>query len=110
MNNVVRLKDFSRRPAGVRFEAAELRRLLHFYGRKVADGAWRDYAIDSGPRMAAFQVFRHARGEPEFIIAKFPAGSRRAGDYAVSHGRRLVRQARSVDEALSVLALKLAHR
>ena len=108
MTNVVRMTDYRGGPAGVRFDAAELRRLLAFYGRKVADGAWRDYAIASGPRMAAFHVFRHSRSAPEFVIAKYPPGSRRTGDYAVSHGARLVRHARSIDEVLSVLALRLA--
>ena len=108
MNNVIPLQTHRGAPAGVHFDAAELRRLLAFYGRKVADGAWRDYAIDSGPRMAAFHVFRHSRSAPEFVIAKFPPGTRRSGDYAVTHGPRLLRQARSIDEALSVLALRLA--
>ena len=44
----------------VTFERRELDRILRLYGRKVADGEWRDYAIDFLKDRAVFSVFRRA--------------------------------------------------
>src|SRR6185437_1503923 len=53
-------------PAGARifFERRELERLLRLYGRMVAAGEWRDYAIDGLRESAVFSVFRRASEEP----------------------------------------------
>ena len=45
-------------PNQVTFERRELDRILRLYGRKVADGEWRDYAIDFLKDRAVFSVFR----------------------------------------------------
>ncbi len=44
--------------SGVTFSRRELDRILRLYGRKVADGEWRDYAIDFLKDRAVFSVFR----------------------------------------------------
>ena len=60
------------RPAQVGFEREELQRILDLYGRMVAAGEWRDYAIDFRPGMAIFSIFRHTSEQPLFAIAKVP--------------------------------------
>ena len=42
----------------VTFSRHELDRILSLYGRKVAAGEWRDYAIDFLKDRAVFSVFR----------------------------------------------------
>ena len=55
----------------VTFERGELDRILGLYGRKVAEGEWRDYAIDFLKDRAVFSVFRRASEIPIYRIEKF---------------------------------------
>lgn len=61
------------------FERAELMRILDLYGRMVAAGHWRDYAIDVGRDMAIFSAFRRSAERPEVRIEKCPALRNRQG-------------------------------
>jgi len=61
------------------FDRAEMTRLLDLYGRMVAAGLWRDYAIDMGPDAAVFSAFRRSAERPEFRIEKRPALRHRQG-------------------------------
>ena len=67
----------------VAFNRQELDAILKVYGRKVADGAWRDYAIDHLKEMAVFSVFRRASEVPLYQIVKEPKLARRQGAYSV---------------------------
>jgi hypothetical protein len=69
--------------AQVRFDRAELDRILTLYGRMVALGEWRDYAIDFLGDMAAFSIFRRASEVALFTIEKRPKLRNRQGQYAV---------------------------
>ena len=53
----------------VTFNRFELGRILNLYGRMVADGEWRDYAIDFLKDRAVFSVFRRASEVPIYRIA-----------------------------------------
>ncbi len=55
------------------FDRIELTRILDLYGRMVAAGHWRDYAIELGRDAAVFAAFRRAAERPEFRIEKRPA-------------------------------------
>ena len=79
-NNALAHQTF---PAAVFFTRAEFRALLDLYGRKVADGEWRDYAIDFGREKAVFSVFRRSSEVPLFRIEKNPRLARRQGAYSV---------------------------
>jgi hypothetical protein len=57
--------------------------ILAIYGRKVAAGEWRDYAIDLGRDKAVFSVFRRASEVPLFRIEKSPKLARKQGAYSV---------------------------
>ncbi|HEY5048348.1 MAG TPA: DUF2794 domain-containing protein [Rhizomicrobium sp.] len=67
----------------VRFERLELDRILRLYGRMVAAGEWRDYAIDFLEDRAVFSVFRRASEAPLFTIEKRPELQLRQGQYVV---------------------------
>lgn len=73
----------ARAPAQVGFERAELTRILDLYGRMVAAGHWRDYAIDLGRDAAIFAAFRRATERPEFRIEKRPALRGKQGMWAL---------------------------
>src|SRR5215203_6414266 len=69
-------------PKQVSFSRGELREILDLYGRKVADGEWRDYAIDFTPAKAVFSVYRRTTEMPLYRIEKDPRLTRRQGAYA----------------------------
>ena len=85
------LADFSpeRRPlapleAGlVSFDRHELRQIFDLYGRKVAAGEWRDYALDFSCQRAAFYIYRRAAEFALYRIEKNPKLARRQGLYCV---------------------------
>ena len=67
----------------VAFDRNELTRILDLYGRMVAAGHWRDYAIHNGREAAAFAAFRRAAEHPEFRIEKRPALRQRQGMWSL---------------------------
>ena len=67
----------------VLFTRKELTEILDLYGRKVAAGEWRDYAIDFGREKAVFSVFRRSSEVPLYRIEKNPRLARRQGAYSV---------------------------
>ncbi len=65
------------------FQRRELDAILRVYGRMVAAGEWRDYAIDGLKDRAVFSIFRRTSEAPTYMVEKTPALSRRQGAYAV---------------------------
>lgn len=76
-------KPPSRNPAPVFFNRRELDAILNVYGRMVANGEWRDYAIDGLKETAVFSVFRRASEMPLYRIEKQPKLARKQGAYSV---------------------------
>jgi hypothetical protein len=99
-------------PNQVTFNRRELNRIFDLYGRKVAAGEWRDYAIDFLKDRAVFSVFRRSSEVPLYRIEKDPKLARRQGAYSVisatglivRRGPELDRVLRSIDVSLSVVA------
>ncbi len=71
------------RPTQIGFERVELTRILDLYGRMVAAGHWRDYAIELGRDAAIFAAFRRAAERPEFRIEKRPSLRGKQGMWAL---------------------------
>ncbi len=71
----------------VGFDRPELQRIMDLYGRMVAAGHWRDYAMDLGREAAIFSAFRRSAERPEYRIEKRPALRNRQGMWALV-GRR----------------------
>jgi hypothetical protein len=70
-------------PPQVVFDRRELSTILNVYGRMVAAGEWRDYALDFGRDTATFSVYRRASEVPLYTIEKSPKLARKQGAYAV---------------------------
>ncbi|MFY8154420.1 MAG: DUF2794 domain-containing protein [Hyphomicrobiales bacterium] len=70
-------------PPAVNFDRHELNEIMNLYGRMVAAGAWRDYAIDFLRDRAVFSIFRRASEVPLYRIVKDPELARRQGAYSV---------------------------
>lgn len=83
MSNVHPFPLWQRGAGQVGFDRPELMRILDLYGRMVAGGQWRDYAIDLGRDAAVFSAFRRTAERPEFRIEKRPALRMRQGQWAL---------------------------
>ena len=93
----------------VTFSRRELKRILDLYGRKVAAGEWRDYAIDFLKDRAVFSVFRRASEVPIYRIEKDPRLARKQGIYSVISATGLIlRRGHELDRVLLVIDRKLA--
>ena len=96
-------------PNRVTFNRLELNRILNLYGRMVADGEWRDYAIDFLKDRAVFSVFRRASEVPIYRIEKDPRLTRKQGMYSVISATGLIlRRGQELERVLLVIDRKLA--
>ncbi|GMN04026.1 DUF2794 domain-containing protein [Erythrobacter sp. MTPC3] len=77
----------------VGFERLELQRIMDLYGRMVAAGQWRDYAMDFDRNAASFAAFRRATERPQARIEKRPSLRNKQGMYTLfgEHGQVLKR-------------------
>jgi hypothetical protein len=97
--------------AVVTFDRIELREILNLYGRKVAQGEWRDYAIDFLRERAIFSIFRRAAEIPIYRIEKQPVLARKQGTYSlvaatgliIKPGHDLARVLRALDKPKLVM-------
>jgi hypothetical protein len=70
-------------PQRAYFTRQELMTILNVYGRMVAAGEWKDYAIDFEKDRSTFSIFRRASEMPVFRVEKQPKLARKQGAYSV---------------------------
>jgi Protein of unknown function (DUF2794) len=86
------------------FSRHELNAILAVYGRKVASGEWRDYALDFSSDKAVFSIFRRASECPLFTVEKCPRLARRQGAYSViAFSGLILKRGHELDRVLAVL-------
>jgi hypothetical protein len=75
------------------FDRKELTRILDLYGRMVAAGHWRDYALRIDPEVSVFAAYRRHSEHPEVRIEKRPSLRQKQGAFALigEHGQVLKR-------------------
>ena len=96
----------------ISFNRQELNQILNVYGRKVADGEWRDYAIDLERERAVFSIFRRTSEVPLYRIVKQPRLARRQGAWSLvtatglilKRGHDLSNVLRVIDRRLKIVA------
>jgi hypothetical protein len=88
----------------VSFDRSELSLILNLYGRFVAAGEWRDYAMDFSRDKATFSVFRRAAEQPLYRIVKNPELARKQGQYSVvAQGGLILKRGQDLAQVLKVL-------
>lgn len=88
----------------IAFDRQELRLILNLYGRKVAEGEWRDYAIDFLKDVAVFSIFRRTSEMPLYRVVKNPALARKQGCYSVTTtGGLILKRGQDLARVLQVL-------
>src|SRR3954470_16333405 len=92
----------------VTFDRLELNRTLAVYGRMVAAGEWRDYAVDFLDGVAVFSIFRRSAEMPLFRIEKHPKLRTRQGQYSVvAAGGLILRRGHELAQVLRIFDKKL---
>ena len=92
----------------VHLQRPELNAILSLYGRMVAAGEWRDYAITASREAASFDVFRRTAEQPLYRIEKRPKLAQRQGQYSViGMDGRILRRGHDLRTVLRVLERKL---
>lgn len=92
----------------VSFDRQELGRILSLYGRMVAAGEWRDYALTNLRDVSVFSVFRRTAETPLYRIEKRPKLRLKQGQYAVVGPEgQVLRRGHDLEPVLRVLESKL---
>jgi hypothetical protein len=100
--------DGSAASAQVTFDRRELQIILDLYGRLVAAGLFRDYAIRMERDIAVFSAFERATEKPEVQIIKQPELARAQGAYAlISRSGVVLKRGSELRSVLAVLERKL---
>lgn len=95
-------------PERVAFDRAELSIILTVYGRFVAAGDWRDYAIAMGREAAVFSIFRRSAEHPLYRVEKRPKLARRQGMYSViGMDGRILKRGADLRQVMRVFDRKL---
>nr|WP_247869256.1 DUF2794 domain-containing protein [Ahrensia sp. R2A130] len=96
------------KPSQISFDRQELTAILRIYGFKVADGDWRDYAIDHLKDRAVFSVYRRASEAPLYRIEKNPALARKQGAYSiVSSDGQVLKRGHDIVQVLKLFEKQL---
>ena len=92
----------------ITFDRPELNCILGVYGRMVAAGEWRDYALDFLEEAAVFSIFRHAAEMPLFRIEKRPRLRAKQGQYSViAAGGMILKRGHDLAQVLRIFDKKL---
>ena len=101
-------KPQTRIVALTRFDRLELNRILMIYGRMVAAGEWRDYALDFLADVAVFSIYRRSSEMALFQVEKRPRLKSKQGQYAVvAAGGQVLRRGHELAQVLKIFDKKL---
>jgi len=81
---------------------------MGLYGRMVAAGEWRDYAMSFLPERAVFAIYRRAAENPLYCIEKQPKLRLKQGQYSVlGFDGQVLKRGQDLKKILRVLERKL---
>lgn len=100
LQEVQRERQWAKRASrSLYFQRGELNRLISVYSEQVMAGAWRDYALDHLPGLAVFSVFRSAKEQPLYAVAKRLVGPG-AHEYLLFQGPARLGRFGSLEDAI----------
>ncbi len=95
-------------PTQVAFDRHELGTILPVYGRLVAAGEARDYAMSFLREVAVFAIFRRTAEVPMYRLEKRPALRNKQGQYAlIGPEGQVLRRGHALAPVLRVVERKL---
>ena len=93
-------------PPQIAFHRDELRTIFNLYGRRVAEGEWRDYALDFLREHALFSIYKRSSERPLYVIEKNPKLRNKQGQYMVlSQDGRVLKRGHELATVIRVLEL-----
>ena len=94
-------------PTQIWFNRRELDQILRTYGKMVAQGECRDYAIGAFLDHALFCMHRRSSESPTWTIEKRPELARRQGAYSVSNATgQILKRGHELEQVLGVFEKK----
>jgi len=97
------------KPSQISFDRIELNAILRVYGFRVADGDWRDYAIDHLKDRAVFSIYRRASEVPLFTVEKEPKLAKKQGAYCVRNQKGMIlKRGHDMAQVLKVFDRKIS--
>ncbi|MFT3722607.1 MAG: DUF2794 domain-containing protein [Hyphomonadaceae bacterium] len=91
----------------IRFDRKELDLILRIYGRLVAEGECRDYAIGTFSDHAIFCMHKRASEAPSWIVEKRPELARRQGAFSVVNSTgQILKRGHDLEQVLKVFEKK----
>ncbi|MFT5511101.1 MAG: hypothetical protein ACI89J_004201 [Hyphomicrobiaceae bacterium] len=105
VGNVTRIisSTSTRSKPPVCFDRQELNIILNVYGRRVAAGEWRDYALDMEKDRAVFSIFRRSSEMPIYRVEKNPKLARKQGAFCViSASGQILKRGTDLRRVLSI--------
>lgn len=95
-------------PQSTFFERKEFESILNIYGKMVASGHWKDYAISASKEAATFAVFQKASERPIFRITKTPSLKQKQGAFAIlSSQGQILKRGQELAQVLKYFEKKL---
>ncbi len=95
-------------PQSIFFDRGEFEAILNIYGKMVASGYWKDYAISAARDVATFAIFQKASERPLFRITKTPALMHKQGAYAIlSSQGQILKRGQELSQVLRYFEKKL---
>ena len=88
------------------FAREELAAIMQLYSRHVAQGRWRDYAIDFAPGLAVFSIFKNAHEQPLYSIAKRVGPSGKGREFVVHEGKKPLKKSQHLADIIRVLDIQ----
>lgn len=86
------------------FQRLELHLIQGLYGRGVAAGIWKDYAIDIGAKVAIFSIYRNASEVPIYQVIKDPLMRNKQGQFrVVTQTGQILKRGDDLKQVLKVL-------
>jgi Protein of unknown function (DUF2794) len=105
---VIPLPSSALMAACVSFDRHELRVIMNVYGRQVAAGEWRDYALNFSPAKAVFSIYRRTAEHPLFRVEKDPKLARKQGIYSVvAWTGEILKRGHDLERVIAVIDKKL---
>jgi len=95
-------------PQAIFFERSEFQAILNIYGKMVASGHWKDYAISASKDIATFAVFQKASERAIFRITKTPTLRHKQGAFAVHSSQgQILKRGQELPQVLKYFEKKL---
>ena len=81
---------------------------MSLYGKRVAEGEWRDYAMNFGEIDARFDIHRRASEQPLYSVVKNPDLTAKGGLFqVVAQGGLILKRGNDLEQVLRVLEKKV---